>query len=134
MTKANITEGPIQELAQKPPKRVRAAFESSAQPHIRSSMSRLQLQLKKTRESMRTSMKQSFYTELPLDQEGSLGHWGSVLAIMSTIVGGGMVSIPWAFYHCGFILSVCVCLITFLQAVLSSSLLLKSRQICPERP
>jgi hypothetical protein len=28
---------------------------------------------------------------------GTLGTWGTVFAIMSTIVGGGLVSIPWAF-------------------------------------
>ena len=28
---------------------------------------------------------------------GTLGTWGTVFAIISTIVGGGIVSIPWAF-------------------------------------
>jgi amino acid permease len=27
---------------------------------------------------------------------GTLGTWGTVLAILSTIVGGGMLGIPWA--------------------------------------
>ena len=37
-----------------------------------------------------------------------LGIWGTVFAIMSTVIGGGMVGIPWAFYHCGFYLAIVI--------------------------
>jgi len=34
-------------------------------------------------------------------EEGELDTWGALLAILSTIIGGGMVSFPWAVYTCG---------------------------------
>jgi hypothetical protein len=37
-----------------------------------------------------------------------LGIWGTVFAIMSTVIGGGIVGIPWAFYHCGFYLAIAI--------------------------
>jgi amino acid permease len=34
-------------------------------------------------------------------ENGTLGLWSTVFAIMSTIIGGGMLSLPWAFYQSG---------------------------------
>lgn len=45
------------------------------------------------------------------DVEG-LGTWGIVFGIMSTIVGGGMLSIPWAFYKSGIVLSIVFSVLT----------------------
>ena len=36
-----------------------------------------------------------------LQEHGTLGLWSTVFAIMSTIIGGGMLSLPWAFYQSG---------------------------------
>jgi amino acid permease len=36
-----------------------------------------------------------------LQKHGNLGLWGTVFAIMSTIIGGGMLSLPWAFFQSG---------------------------------
>lgn len=37
-----------------------------------------------------------------INPHGELGTWGAVFGILSTIIGGGLVAIPWAFYSCGF--------------------------------
>jgi len=66
--------------------------------------------------------------------EGTLGIWGTVFAIMSTIVGGGMVSLPWAFLQMGIYLAVGYLLLMALQVLLSSVLFLKAREICPYQP
>lgn len=50
-----------------------------------------------------TKIKLSGYKEHKL-----LGIWGTVFAIMSTVIGGGMVGIPWAFFHCGFYLAIVI--------------------------
>lgn len=58
------------------------------------------LLVKQARSSVKRSMRESlakgsFYQE-NRDGHGSLATSGVVFAIMSTIVGGGIVSIPWA--------------------------------------
>jgi amino acid permease len=53
---------------------------------------------------------------------------------MSTIVGGGMVSIPWAFYQSGIIIGLVVSVLASTQVILSSILFLKARSVCPDRP
>jgi hypothetical protein len=50
----------------------------------------------------------SFDGALKKEEVGTLSTITTVLAIMSTIVGGGMVSIPWAFYNTGFYLAIII--------------------------
>ena len=52
----------------------------------------------------------SFFKEAKPGEHGVLGMSGVVLAIMSTILGGGMVSIPWATYNVGLIPTIGVAL------------------------
>ena len=71
--------------------------------------------IRNIRESARESkkndgMRSSYYVTQPNEDAGTLGTWGTVLAIMSTIVGGGMVSIPWAFKQSGFFIGIAVSL------------------------
>ena len=65
---------------------------------------------------------------------GTLGTWGTVFAIMSTIVGGGIVSIPWAFYQAGFVQGVVFLGVTSCQVLLSTTLYLKAREMIPDQP
>ena len=65
---------------------------------------------------------------------GTLGTWGTVLAIMSTIVGGGMLGIPWACFNCGFYLTIAFGFMASVQVVLSSILFLRAREMCPDHP
>ena len=65
---------------------------------------------------------------------GTLGIWGVTFAIMSTIVGGGMVSIPWAFYSTGLIEGIVFSLFASIQVLLGSALYLKAREMCPDQP
>ena len=53
---------------------------------------------------------------------------------MSTIVGGGMVSIPWAFYNTGFYLALTFSVFASAQVILCSVLFLKARDMCPDSP
>jgi amino acid permease len=53
---------------------------------------------------------------------------------MSTIVGGGMVGIPWAFYSTGFYFAISFSVFASAQVILCSVLFLKARDLCPERP
>jgi len=76
----------------------------------------------------------SFFKHAPHDDIGSLGTWGTVLGILSTVVGGGIVSIPWSFYQCGIILAVVFCVFNAFQVILSSVLFLKVRELCPSNP
>ena len=41
----------------------------------------------------------SFYEESKPETPGTLTTSGAVLGMISTILGGGMLSIPWAIYH-----------------------------------
>ena len=65
-------------------------------------------------------IRESYYREHA--GPGTLGLWGTVFAILSTIVGGGMVSLPWATYYCGFIIMIVASVATALQVMLSSAL------------
>jgi hypothetical protein len=56
------------------------------------------------KKSARSILASSYYT-INEAGGGTLGLWGTVLGIMSTIVGGGMVGVPWAFLNCGFVLA-----------------------------
>ena len=46
----------------------------------------------------------SFYETAAVDSEGTLTTSGAVLGIISTILGGGMIAIPFAIYNAGFAL------------------------------
>ena len=80
------------------------------------------------------SSSKSFFSTLPPGVPGTLTTFTTVLAIMSTIVGGGMVSIPWAFYNSGFYLAILFSIFASAQVILCSVLFLKARDLCPEKP
>ena len=90
--------------------------------------------LKKSVRSAKSLLASSYYTINNDEMGGTLGLWGTVLGIMSTIVGGGMVGVPWAFLNCGFILAGIFSLLASAQVIFSSVLFLRARQICPDRP
>jgi amino acid permease len=69
-----------------------------------------------------------------VSHRGELGTWGAVFAILSTLMGGGMVSIPWAFYSCGFPVAILLLMLSAAQVVVSCVLYLKARNICPDCP
>ena len=69
---------------------------------------------------------------LQFAEVGTLGTWGTVLAILSTIVGGGMLGIPWACFQCGFYLAIAFGILASAQVVLSSILFLRARDMCPD--
>jgi amino acid permease len=68
------------------------------------------------------------------DQPGLMSATGAMFTILSTIVGGGMVSLPWAFFECGFPTAILVLLVTEAQVFVSCYLYLKARSICPDNP
>ena len=39
-------------------------------------------------------------------KSNKFGLWGGVFAILSTVIGGGMVAIPWAYHQVGYYLAV----------------------------
>ena len=45
-----------------------------------------------------------------------------------------MVSIPWAFYSCGFPVAFILLMLSAAQVFISCVLYLKTRDICPDRP
>jgi len=65
---------------------------------------------------------------------GTLTTSGAVLGIISTILGGGLVAIPYAFYCTGLGLGLGVVAFAALQVVACSALYLKAREACPNRP
>ena len=75
----------------------------------------------------------SYYKE-SLSEHGVLGMSGVVLAIMSTILGGGMVSIPWATFQVGLIPTIGVAAFASFQVVISCVLFLRAREVCPDSP
>lgn len=78
-------------------------------------------------------MKGSFH-QFNAEGHGTLGLWGVVFAIISTIVGGGILSIPWAIKTCGLALGIIIAALSALQVMLSSNLYLKAREMCPNKP
>ena len=66
--------------------------------------------------------------------EGTLGTWGTIFAFMSTVVGGGIVSIPWSMYQTGFPQGMLLSVFATLQVLLMSFLFLKARELCPSMP
>ena len=63
-----------------------------------------------------------------------MGTFSTILAILSTIIGGGIVSVPWAFLQLGFYASIFMLAFTVLQALLGSVLYLKARDFSPANP
>ena len=86
---------------------------------------------------LKKSLASSFYQYRATAQEpgdaATLGTWGTVLAIMSTVVGGGMVSLPWAFLQTGIYFAFGYLLLMVGQVALSTVLYLKARELCPFR-
>ena len=54
----------------------------------------------------------SFFQEADPETPGTLTTSGAILGIISTILGGGMVGLPWAIYSQGFILGIVICAFT----------------------
>ena len=73
----------------------------------------------------------SFYEEAPPNSEGTLTTFGAVLGIISTILGGGMIAIPFAIYCAGFGLGLCISAFAAIQVIFSSVMYLKAREVCP---
>lgn len=63
-------------------------------------------------------------------KKGKLGVWGTVLSLMSTVIGGGIVCIPWATYQCGLVVTVLLCCMAALQVMVSCALFLQARELC----
>ena len=77
----------------------------------------------------------SFFQENPNPgHEGVLTMSGVVLAIMSTILGGGMMAIPHATLTVGLIPTIGVALFASAQVVVSCVLFLRAREVCPGAP
>lgn len=57
-----------------------------------------------------------------------------VFAIISTIVGGGIVSLPWAIKTVGLGIGIAFGVFSALQVMLGSNLYLKAREMCPDQP
>jgi len=64
--------------------------------------------LKKSGMSVGEVKSKSFYEAAPPDSEGTLTTSGAVLGIISTILGGGMIAIPFAIYNAGFALGLAI--------------------------
>ena len=71
-------------------------------PHLNPPSQSDHLKTLESRRQSQKSLKGSFRAGsiLYLDdyEHGTLGTWGTVLAILSTVVGGGLVGIPFGFY------------------------------------
>jgi len=59
---------------------------------------------------------------------------GAIFAIISTIVGCGIVGLPYCFLHLGFILSIFLMIILSFQTYNSTSILLKVKDMLPGKP
>lgn len=87
---------------------------------------------------MRASIKSSivgYGTTLPsLQKNKGLSAFGGGLAIVSTIIGGGIVGIPYAMFLLGIVIGVAlnlvICYVTFLSGVLFLAL----RDLIPGKP
>ena len=64
------------------------------------------------------------------NRPGKLGVWATVLSIMSTVIGGGIVCIPWATFQCGLVFTMLLCVLASMQVLVSCALYLKARELC----
>jgi len=55
----------------------------------------------------------------------------AVLSLISTIVGGGIVGLPYAYYHCGIVFGIIFSLFISLMTHRSCILLLKAKDMVP---
>ena len=77
----------------------------------------------------------SFYEENDGDKSsGTLTNSGAVLGLVSTILGGGMVSIPFSLYSMGLYPGTAIILFAAIQTTGACVLLLKAREVCPNNP
>lgn len=53
--------------------------------------------------------------------------WGTGFAFISTIIGGGIVSLPYAYVAAGFLPGICVHLFAIIMMSISVNLILKSK-------
>jgi len=63
-----------------------------------------------------------------------LNTWGAALAILSTIIGGGIVSIPYSFYHAGIPISILILISSALVAINAGRLYLWAKEMTPGKP
>tara|TARA_B110000285_G_C15001531_1_gene551665 strand:- start:530 stop:1120 length:591 start_codon:yes stop_codon:yes gene_type:complete len=83
---------------------------------------------------MKASKKDS---ELKLSDHGEehrLTKIGAALTIISTIVGGGIVGLPYAFYYTGLAMGIGFILVMAIQTVLSVELYLAAKDFLPGKP
>ena len=71
---------------------------------------------------------------MEMESESKFGLWGGVFAILSTVIGGGMVAIPWAFQHVGYYLAVIMSFMAGAQVILSSILFLSASKSFESQP
>jgi len=57
-----------------------------------------------------------------------------VLAILSTIIGGGIVSIPYSFVSVGIPAAICLNIIAVMLTIFSCDLWLASKDVVPDKP
>lgn len=84
---------------------------------------------KKFRDRMRHSYRVSFVGE-----EHGLTTFTGVLAILSTIIGGGIVSIPYSFVSFGIPLGIVANLIAVIITIISCDLYMAAKDIVPDQP
>lgn len=65
---------------------------------------------------------------------GTLTMFGVVLGIVSTVLGGGIVAIPYSFYSVGISLGMVISIFSSFQVVIGCLLYLKAREACPNKP
>ena len=68
------------------------------------------------------------------DEEHGLTTFGAVLAIISTMIGGGIVGIPFAFLELGFWISITMMVFASLQTVNACYLYMKVKDLIPGKP
>ena len=94
--------------------------------------------MEKTRMSSGPPRVKSFFKEARPgadgEAEGTLTASGAVFGIISTILGGGIVGLPFSFYSCGLYLGLVIAIIASFQVVIQSILYLKAREVCPNKP
>lgn len=68
------------------------------------------------------------------DEEHGLTIFGGVLSIISTILGGGIVALPWSFYMLGIYPAIIMMIMMAALTVNSTVLYLKAKDLTPGKP